>query len=406
MRRVQRLAIALAMAGAMLAVGAAVGRGPSIATAGPGWRSSAALGLAALREARRSADPTWYPRAERALRRSLALREEGNVDALVGMGVLALARHDFEEALQWGRRARAVSPFDAEARGVIGDALVELGRYRGAARAIQAMVDLRPGLSSYARVSYLRELTGDVAGATSAMRRAVRFAATPEDAAWTSTQLGDLYFGAGRLLQAKRAYRDGRAQDPGSVLPRIGLARVAAARGDLARAARMLASVARRYPAPETVMLLTEVQVAAGDQTGATESTALVRAMDRLARSAEVDTDLEMALFFADHGLDGALERARAAYRSRPNVAAADALAWALSEEGRHRAAAQLTREALGLGTQSALFHFHAGMIAFRLGRTDQARDFLDEALTINPHFSPVHAPKARRVLERLEAPS
>jgi tetratricopeptide (TPR) repeat protein len=161
--------------------------------------------------------------------------------------------------------------------------------------------------------------------------------------------------------------------------------------------------VVHRYPAPEFVILLADVQAAAGDREGARESRGLVRVMDRLARSAGVETDLEMALFFADHGLDGALERARAAYRRRPGVAAADALAWALSAEGHHRAAARRAREAMRLGTRSAPFQFHAGMIAFRMGRTEPARRLLGEALEINPHFSPRYGHDARRILERLE---
>jgi len=401
-----RVTVAIALAGAMLVAGAAASGRRAPSNGGreltQDWRGSASLGLAYLQEGRRTADPAWYPRAELALRRSLALRGEGNVEAMVGMGVLALGRHDFAEALTWGRRARAVSPYDPDARGVVGDALVELGRYRAAARAFQAMIDLRPGLSSFARVSYFRELIGDVPGAVKAMRRAVGFAATPEDTAWAGYHFGELYFGSGRLAQAERAYRAGRASDPDAVLPRVGLARSAAARGDLGRATRILSHVARRYPAPEFVILLADVQAGAGDREGARESRGLVRVMDRLARSGGVDTDLEMALFFADHGLDGALERARAAYRRRPSVSAADALAWALSAEGHQRAATRRAREAMRLGTRSASFHFHAGMIAFRMGRTEAALHLLREALAINPHFSLVHGGDARRILERL----
>jgi tetratricopeptide (TPR) repeat protein len=403
-----RIAAALGLAGALLVAGAAAGgqHGParSDAVVGRDWRALASLGLASLQEGRRTADPAWYSRAERALRRSLALHREGNVEAMVGMGVLSLGRHDFADALAWGRRARAISPYDPDARGVIGDALLELGRYRAAARAFQAMIDLRPALSSYARVSYFRELTGDVPGAVRAMRRAVGFAATPDDAAWAGYHLGELYFGWGRLAPAGRAYRAGLAADPGAVLPRVGLARIAAARGDHDRSIRILSNVARRYPAPEIVILLADVQAATGDSEGARESHGLVRAMDRLARSAGVDTDLEMALFFADHGLDGALERARAAYRRRPGVAAADALAWALSAEGHHRAAARRAREAMRLGTRSASFHFHAGMIALRMDRVDRARRLLGEAIEINPHFSVLNAAHARRILDHLEA--
>jgi hypothetical protein len=42
-------------------------------------------------------------------------------------------------------------------------------------------------------------------------------------------------------------------------------------------------------------------------------------------------------------------------------------------------------------------------MIEHRLGRTDRARRHLGRAVAMNPHFSLVHAPTARRILERLE---
>lgn len=408
MQGMTRIVVAAVLAGTMLVAGAAAGDrgGPARADLGSAraWRALASRGLAYLQEGRRTADPAWFPRAERALRRSLALREEGNVEAMLGMGVVALGRHDFADALAWGRRATAISPYAADARGIVGDALLELGRYRAAARAFQAMIDLRPGLSSYARVSYFRELIGDVPGAIQAMRRAVGFAATSEDAAWAGAHLGDLYFGSGRLALASRAYRVGRVSDPGAILPRVGLARVAAARGDLDRAVEILSNASRRYPAPEVLILLAEVQTVAGDREGVRDSMGLVRAMDRLARSSGVDTDLEMALFFADHGLEGALERARAAYRRRPGVGAADALAWALSAEGHDLAAARRAREAMRLGTRSAMFHFHAGMIALRLDRTERARRLLRETLAINPHFSLLQGERARRILDRLDA--
>ena len=53
------------------------------------------------------------------------------------------------------------------------DALVELGRYDEAERELQAMIDRKPNLAAYARVSYLRELRGDLEGAAEAMRFAV-----------------------------------------------------------------------------------------------------------------------------------------------------------------------------------------------------------------------------------------
>ena len=62
------------------------------------------------------------------LRRALALDSKDYL-AVSGLGSLALSRHRFREALVLGRQAEALNPYSARAYGVIGDALVELGRY-------------------------------------------------------------------------------------------------------------------------------------------------------------------------------------------------------------------------------------------------------------------------------------
>ena len=58
--------------------------------------------------------------------------------------------------------------------------------------------------------------------------------------------------------------------------------------------------------------------------------------------------------------------------------------------------------EALQLGTRDSLKLFHAGMIALELGNKDQAREYLEQALAINPHFSILYAEEAREVLQEL----
>lgn len=44
-------------------------------------------------------------------------------------------------------------------------------------------------------------------------------------------------------------------------------------------------------------------------------------------------------------------------------------------------------------------------MILAALGDTDRAATTLTEALRINPHFSPLHAPRARQTLDALGGP-
>ena len=117
-----------------------------------------------------------------------------------------------------------------------------------------------------------------------------------------------------------------------------------------------------------------------------------------------MDTDLELALFDADHGSDPAatVALARDAYARRPSVKAADTLAWALFKAGQTADARRYADEALRLGTHDPLMLYHAGMIAQAQGDSVAARDWLARSLERNPNFSPLYAPQARQALANL----
>jgi tetratricopeptide (TPR) repeat protein len=367
------------------------------------WRSFATLGLAYVQEARVTADPSYYPKAQGVLRRSLSIERTDNYEAMVGMAALAAARHDFGEALRWGEQAKAIDPYNGNVYGVIGDAQVELGRYDDAFKTFQTMVDTLPGVASYARVSYARELMGDVPGAIRAMRSAQELAGTPADAAWASYQLGELSFNEGDLHAARDAYRRGTELDPDYVPPFAGLAKVDWAEGKIRQAIAGYTDVVARYPSPEYVIALGDLYTVAGEADEAARQYALLHVEERLFRSAGVNLDLEFALFRADHGDPvGALRAARAEWHRRHSVVVADAYAWALYRNGRLPEAWAYERKAMALGYRSALFDFHAGMIRLALGDRDAARRELQAAVDLNPHFSILHAPQAARTLASL----
>ena len=71
-----------------------------------------------------------------------------DTDTLIGLGTLALARHQFQDALDWGSQAIASNDYKSAAYGVAADAYTELGRYNDAVDALQKMVDLRPDQTS------------------------------------------------------------------------------------------------------------------------------------------------------------------------------------------------------------------------------------------------------------------
>ena len=133
-----------------------------------------------------------------------------------------------------------------------------------------------------------------------------------------------------------------------------------------------------------------------GDRKKAEGQYELVQSMDKLLRANGVNTDLEIALFYADHDMDlkTSLEKARAAYDARPSIHAADALAWTLYKTGNYKEAQKYSSEALKLGTRDPLKLFHAGMISKALGQKEQAREYLQQAIDLNPHFSLLYATK------------
>ena len=382
----------------------ALGKAQAAAIASPSDpEAQAALGFALLQAVRETGDPTDYGRAELALNSALAL-DPNNVDGVIGLGSLALSRHQFAAALRFGERARALSPFTAAAYAVVADSQVELGHYADALKTVQAMVDLRPDLASYSRVSYLRELNGDLPGAIAAMQLAVSAAGSAtENTEYVRVQLGNLYFTIGDLAQARKTYERSLIAFPSYHYALAGLARVEAAEGHYDVAIDLYQRAIARIPLPEFVIGLGETLEAAGRTREASDQYALVGAIQQLFAANGVRTDMEMAAFFADHGDTAqAVTLARQAYAERPTIFGADTLAWALYRDGHAAEAAPLLKASLRLGTRNSRLLYHAAMIELALGQRAAAREHLAAALALNRHFSPLDAPRAAAALASL----
>jgi tetratricopeptide (TPR) repeat protein len=361
-------------------------------------RALTARGLELQQRVKDTGNPSHYVPAGRALREALEI-EPRNLLATIGLGTLELSRHRFSEALVLGRRAVELSPSTARGYGIVGDALLELGRYDEAFTAFDRMTSLKPSLSSYARISYARELVGDIAGAAEAMRLARDAAAgSPADQAWAHVQLGKLYASHGRVAEAVREYRAGLAVAPGYTDSFDALARVEAAKGRLGRAIGLERRAVERLPHPDHFFTLGDFYAAAGNEAAAKRAYADARTAFRHEAQAGARVQLELALFLADRGIElrRALMLAQEARAARPSIDGDDVLAWALVRNGRCSEALGHSRQALRLGTLDAVKFFHRGMIERCLGNRKEAVTWFRRALRVDPHFSVLWAPVAR----------
>jgi tetratricopeptide (TPR) repeat protein len=357
------------------------------------------LGLAYQQRARETGDSRFFTLSERALRDAQTF-PSGDGLADTGLASLAVSRHRFAAALRSARLALRIDPQNATALGALGDAFLNLGQYRKAFVAYDRMALLSPGVASYTRIAHARELIGRPRAAIEALRLALTLRVPlREHRAAALVQIGNVQFNTGDLEGARRAYTAALRVFPAYVHAQAGLAHAEAAEGDFRHALPLFRHVVDRLPLPQYAIWQGDALHAAGSMVAARRAYALVSVIQTVQAANGVRTDLQTALFDVDHGrrLADALGRARAAHARAPSIDADDVLGWALARNGRCGEALQWSRHALRLGTQDATKFFHRGMIERCLGHDGAGRTWFRRALALNPHFSLLWAPVARR---------
>jgi Flp pilus assembly protein TadD len=87
----------------------------------------------------------------------------------------------------------------------------------------------------------------------------------------------------------------------------------------------------------------------------------------------------------------------------RKDVYGWDALAWALHAADRHEEADAAIVQALRLDTPDARIRYHAGMIALALGRTEDARAYLEAARSAEAALPPLQVQRLDAALAELD---
>ncbi len=363
----------------------------------------AGLGNVLYQRARETGDGAYNDEAERAFKAALAL-DPRSVPALTGRATVALSDHRFNDGLVLAREAHRIAPALVAPYPALVDGLIETGRYGAAAQALGRFARVKPGLVAYSRVSYFRELNGDLDGAAQALRLAIAAGSgTAEGSAYVRVLLANLNAQSGRYGAAARGYREALAIDPGLGAAEAGLALLSAGRGRLDQAITQLRANLGDPASPDALAELGEIEQAAGRLGAARRHYAASDRIERGLIEQGSGVDAAVTVFEANHGKPAfAVELGRRAWREAPSVSSADAYSWALFRAGRTEAAARLSTEAMRLGSRDPEFLYHAGMIARANGDRAEARRLLTRLLQQSPRFSPLYAPRAERALRSL----
>ncbi|OAH15137.1 tetratricopeptide repeat protein [Streptomyces jeddahensis] len=378
----------------------------------PGDQESwAVLGTAYVEKGRQTADAAYFPKAEKALRTSLKAKPEDNVQALAGLAALAGARHDFRAAKRWGEQAVELAPKRWTSYPVLIEAYGQLGDQEAAAKTLDKLRGLGTSASSRAagmlsagQVYWNRGWREDAAAV---LADATVLARSPAQESLGLFRSGEILWERGEPAQALRYYEAALRADRGNHAALAGKGRALAALGRTAAAVRAYKAAIAKQPTPEYALELGELYESLDDAKGALAQYDALHARVRRDDAGGVNDELILGLFEADHGDPAsAVRRLQAEWGRHGSAEVADALGWALHRAGDDEEALKHAVKAMDQGQISAVFAYHRGEIERALGRYGAARRHLQQALRINPYFSPLLAPRAEAVLEELGEPA
>ncbi|MFN0152490.1 MAG: tetratricopeptide repeat protein [bacterium] len=344
---------------------------------------------------------------------------------LLVLGTRALVEHRFAEALAHGSAALAdagAGANEAHALAVVTDACVELGRYDDAVGYAQRLVDRYPGLAAHARVSYLRELHGDAAGARNAMRDAAGAGRDGDEVAWCRVRVAELELLLGDLGAAEREANLALALAPRCAEAVALLGRVRAARGEWPEAIARYRTALEMRADSGFFIALGEALEASGDTPGALDAFESARSV--LEEDAAAGTDVELELIALDLDLldkperstageddvhvgitraEGHLvERALALRDRRPTIFADALLAEVLARAGRIDEAIAAVERCLRLRCGNPVLLYRAAIARRVAGDSAGTAPLLRAALAAAPALGARHAAAASRLLAEI----
>jgi tetratricopeptide (TPR) repeat protein len=372
-------------------------------------KSRLLLAEAYMQEGRITGNHPYYDAAAMQLLQEVLKTNPDNFEALCCQASLSLTQHHFSQGLVLAERAQEINPNSGYVYGLLTDANVELGHYDQAVKMADKMNQVRPDLTAYARVSYLREIHGDMPGAIQAMDMAVKAGYSGlEQTEWSRVALGHLYEVSGQLDKAAGYYEQALVMRPNYAYALAGLARVAAARHDYPTAIKDLnlarATVKDYAFTDELVDVYRLNNQPEEAEKMARESVNMLADAAKQANDNEQlghYTDRELAYAYLKTGeLDKALEHAKIEYARRPdNIDVNETLAWVYYKRGDYKEAQKYMAVARRTNSQNPVLLCRAGLILTKTGQVAEGQALITKALDTAPYLNPEVEAEGRKML-------
>ena len=347
-----------------------------------------ALALALSRRARETSDARFYVQGEEALQKSFSISPD-NFDAKRIQTWLLLGKHEFAAALDAAQKLNKAMPDDVMTYGFLTDANIELGNYDDAEKAVQWMLDLKPGnMPGLTRAAYLRELFGEIDGSLDLMKMA--YESTPpnevEDRAWILTQMSHLDLVVGRLEEAEKLAQQALTLFPGYHYALGNLAKVRIGQKRYTEAVELLQQRFQSAPQAENLFELAQAQQWSGQTAEANRAFAEFEEKSLQETNRADNSNHELTFYYADyaHQPAKALQVAQREFARRHDVFTLDAYAWALCANGQFAEARKQIESALAVGIHDAKFLRHAAEIAMKCGDRAAAQRYLQKLAALN----------------------
>ena len=375
-------------------------------------KSALALATLYVQEGRATGNFNYYDKAALYYIDAILETDSKNFEALSLKALVQLSQHHFADGLVTAEKAKNINPYNAFVYGLLVDGNVEMGNYKEAVRNSDKMVSLRPDIRSYSRISYLREIHGDYAGAIEAMKMAVDAGVYgDEPTSWARIQLARLYENTGDMLNAEMHYSIALDQRPGYAFAIAGLGRIALWKKDYAKAISLFIQADGLIKDNYFKEQLVQAYLASGNEKKAVEVlkkfvgniTAAVKETEQDENAAH-HADAELAYVFLQlKDYDKALMHATNEYNRRPNNIDVNALmAWTYYRKGEVAKSLPFIKAALSTNSKNPALLCQAGLIYYKTGDQEKAKTLVTEALLENPNIDSHLKKECKTVLQTI----